>query len=237
MVDSRLRVTLDGDALDDQARHLEHGGMLVRVDGPAPTPMSEVIVEIDGPAGRAEVPAQVVGVMPDGAVALALGDAEDARRRLSALRSGAPDEAGSGAAGAKAQAGDNIMLRLQRMTTVEKQDLAKHGDRMARMAIIRDTNKAIHPYVLQNTRLTSDEVRVIAGYRNINPEALARIAQSPEWLRDARIVAALVSNPKTPTQVAVKLIDRLPPGDLRRLSKAPDTPAAIQRAARRKLGG
>jgi len=213
---------MDEAALDAQSSHLEHGGMVVRLDSDPPAPLTEVVVEIKAPLGRAEISARVVAVTPDGGVALALDDIEDARRRLAPLTSRPKP--------------DNVMLQLQRMTTAQKQELAKYGDRMQRMALIRDTNKAIHPLVLRNRNITADEVRVIAGSRTINPDALNRIAQSKEWTRDQRIVTALVSNPKTPSQVAMRLLDRLSLGELRRLAKASDTPRAIQRAARSKLG-
>jgi pentose-5-phosphate-3-epimerase len=109
------------------------------------------------------------------------------------------------------------------------------GDRIARMLLMKDSNKAIHLFVLRNRQLTSDEVRIMASYRNINPDALQRIAQNQEWMRDQRIVAALVANPKTPPQVAMRLVERLPVAEIRRLARSADAPKAVQRAARQKL--
>jgi hypothetical protein len=89
--------------------------------------------------------------------------------------------------------------------------------------------------VLRNRHLTSDEVRMMAGYKNINPNALQKIAENRDWMRDQRIVVALVTNPKTPPQIAVRLVDRLPSAEIRRLARSTDVPRAIQNAARQKL--
>jgi hypothetical protein len=223
-----LLVRVDDEGLLAQEQHLEHGGMLVPIDGDSPAPMSDVVVVLEAPAGRAELPARVVSVLPDVGIGLAFDDLDGVRRQLGPLldrarRGDTPDP------------GVNLQLRIQRMSTLEKQDLAMTGDRIARMLLMKDTNKAIHLFVLRNRQLTSDEVRIMASYRNINPDALQRIAQNREWMRDQRIVTAVVGNPKTPAQVAVRLVERLPMAEIRRLARSADTPKAVQRAARQKL--
>lgn len=202
--------------------------MLVPAEGETPAPMTDVSLRVVSEGATAEVEARVVHVA-DGAVGLALLDPRDARARLAPLlavaRGEAPDDAGAG----------NLRLRITRMSSLEKQNLALSGNRLERMALLKDSNKALHALVLDNRKITSEEVRMLAGFRNANPHALQKIGTNQDWIRDARIVAALVGNPKTPTQVAVRLLDRLSTTELRRLAKASDVPAAISRAARRKL--
>jgi hypothetical protein len=222
----RLIVHMDDEGLLAQEQHLEHGGLLVVVEGEPPAELVDVVVVLEAPSGRAELGARVVSVLPGVGVGLALEDTADAHRQLDPLL----DRARRGAT-----EGINLQLRISRMSSLEKQELAMTGDRIARMLLMKDSNKAMHLYVLRNRQLTSDEVRIMAGYRNINPDALQRIAQNQEWMRDQRIVAAIVTNPKTPTQVAVRLVDRLPMADIRRLARSADTPRAVQRAAREKL--
>jgi hypothetical protein len=224
----RLPVSFDDEGLLEQEKYLEHGGMLVAVEGEAPPELSDVVVELDAPAGRAELAARVVSVMPGVGVGLAFDDPDAVRRELAPLldharRTRAPDGP------------TNLQVRIQRMSTIEKQDLAMTGDRVARMLLMKDTNKAIHLYVLRNRQLSPDEVRIMASYRNINPDALQRIAQNQEWMRDLRIVAAIVSNPKTPPQVATRLVERLPAAEIRRLARSADAPRAVQKAARQRL--
>jgi len=224
----RLHVRLDREQLLGQEAHLEHGGMLVPAAGEAPPPMTDVSVRIDVEGSSAELDARVVHVA-DGQVGLALYDAADARQRLDPLFARVRGETGD------ERTTGNLRLRITRMSSLEKQDLALTGDRLERMALIKDSNKALHTLVLKNRKITAEEVRMLAAFRNANPQALQKIATNRDWVRDGRIVTALVGNPKTPPQVAVRLLDRLPTAELRRLARATDVPPAIAKAARRKL--
>lgn len=199
---------------------------MVPSSGEVPDPMTDVSVQIETDGVSAQLEARVVHVA-DGQVGLALLDAADARTRLKPLL----DRAGGGDDG-----GGNLRLRITRMSSLEKQNLALSGNRLERMALLKDSNKGLHTLVLKNRKITSEEVRMLAGFRNANPQALQKIATNSEWLRDGRIVTALVGNPKTPPQVALRLLDRLPNAEIRRLARATDVPPAIARAARRKLG-
>lgn len=225
---TRLHVRLDREQLLAQEAHLEHGGMLVPAEADAPAPMTDVSVRIESEGASAEFEARVVHV-GDGHVGLALLDVQTARARLEPLfaraRGDAVDDTAAG----------NLRLRITRMSAIEKQDLALSGNRLERLALLKDSNKGLHTLVLKNRKISSEEVRMLAGFRNANPQALQKIAANTEWIRDGRIVAALVGNPKTPPQVAVRLLDRLPTAELRRLARATDVPPAISHAARRKL--
>ncbi|MGH1346299.1 MAG: hypothetical protein ACRBN8_32330 [Nannocystales bacterium] len=227
---TRLHVRLDREELLGQEAHLEHGGMLVPAPAESPAPMTDVLLRIDSEGASAEVEARVVHV-GDGLLGLALIDAQNTRTRLDPLFARA-----KGDAPADESKTGNLRLRITRMSSLEKQDLALTGNRLERLALLKDSNKALHALVLKNRKISSDEVRMLAGFRNANPQALQKIAGNSEWVRDGRIVSALVGNPKTPPQIAVRLLDRLPSAELRRLARATDVPPAISKAARRKLG-
>ncbi len=202
--------------------------MLLPVAGPAPEPMSEVRLRVDTDHAHAELDARVVHVAPDGSVGVAFDDVNTARSRLGPLFARARN-------GPATPSGDNLRIRIGRMSSIEKQELALTGDRPERLAILKDSNKALHSALLKNRRITSEEIRMIASYRNANPDALQKIASHREWIRDPRIVSALVANPKTPPQVATRLLDKVSRTELRRLGKGVDVPPAVARAARRKL--
>ena len=125
--------------------------------------------------------------------------------------------------------------RIRTMTAAEKMQLALKGDRSARLLLLKDMNKVIHTFVVQNPKITLDEVRYVAGYRQANPDALKYISEQREWMINPGVVAALVCNPKTPAIIALKLLEKLPMGELRRLAKSDNVPRAVQLAARRKV--
>ncbi|HEY8039072.1 MAG TPA: hypothetical protein VIF15_04730 [Polyangiaceae bacterium] len=133
--------------------------------------------------------------------------------------------------------GDDALLydQIRAMSSQEKLRLAIHGDRTARLILLKDVNKTIHTFLLQNPRITLDEIRYIAGYRQANPDALATIAAHKEWGQNQNVLAALIRNPKTPTTTAVRLLDKIAVSELRRLAKSSEVPRAVQAAARKRV--
>ena len=127
--------------------------------------------------------------------------------------------------------------RIAEMTTSAKLQLALHGDKTARTLLLRDPNKHIHSYIIQNKGITVDEVRFIAGFRQANPDVLKQIGENRDWMQNPRIVAALVTNPKTPPSTATKLLPLLPITDLRRIAKSQSVPRNVSAAARRIVVG
>ena len=125
--------------------------------------------------------------------------------------------------------------QIRAMTTQQRMHLAAHGDRAARLLLIKDPNKTIQAFILQNPHVTLEEVRYLAGSRQASPDALQMIAGHREWSQNAGVVAALVRNPKTPLGSATRLLDRLPQQELRRLAKSNDVPRGVQLAARKRV--
>lgn len=133
--------------------------------------------------------------------------------------------------------GRTLWERVRTMPKAERRQLALHGDRSSRLTLMKMADKDLHRFVIQNPGLTIDEVQYIAAYRQTHPEVLRRIAESREWLQNPRVVSNLVCNPKTPSSLAVRLLDRLPQGEVSRIARSNATPPAVQAAARRKVIG
>jgi hypothetical protein len=128
-----------------------------------------------------------------------------------------------------------LRAELLEMTVAQKMQLALKGDRLARHLLLKEPNKNIQTFILQNNRITLDEVRYIAAYRQASADALLAIAANRDWLANPGIVSALIRNPKTPGATAVKLLDKVKMEEIRRLAKAPDVPRVVQVAARRRV--
>jgi hypothetical protein len=130
-----------------------------------------------------------------------------------------------------------LLAQIRAMGSSEKLRLALHGDRAARLLLLKDPNKTIHLHILQNKRISLEEVQHIAGNRQANPEALARIGDTREWVQHPAVALALVSNPKTPSRTAQRLLRSLPQSEIRRIAKSPNVPQSIAIAARRLVVG
>ena len=98
-------------------------------------------------------------------------------------------------------------------------------------------NPALHAHVLKNPGLQLDEVAAFAKLRTVTPEFLKLIADRREWAQRPEIALALVRNPKTPVNVAIRLLDYVGVAELRQLAKDQHTRTPIQHAARKKVVG
>jgi hypothetical protein len=147
----------------------------------------------------------------------------------------APEEEEGAAEASKDDEAARLHEQLKTMPTHEKIQLALHGDRTARFLLLKDINKSFQTFVLQNKRITIDEVRYVASFRQAAADVLIAISQNRDWSQNPGIVSALIRNPKTPTPTAVKLLDKLSQSELRRLAKSTDVPRPIQVAARKRV--
>ena len=125
--------------------------------------------------------------------------------------------------------------QIRAMSSPEKMQLALRGERTARFLLLKDVNRSVQAFLLQNPRITIDEIRYIAGYRQANADVLVTIAAHRDWGQNQGVLAALVRNPKTPTMTAVKLLDKIAPAELKRLAKGAEVPRAVQAAARKRV--
>jgi hypothetical protein len=127
----------------------------------------------------------------------------------------------------------NLAAEIQAMSIGERLKLALKGNRDARTLLIRDSNRIIQRFVLQNPRITEDEIVSLAKNRSVDRELLAIVCKKKEWLTNYQVRLALVTNPKTPMAVAVRLVPLLLPRDLRQLAKSKNVPIAVNGVAKR----
>jgi hypothetical protein len=239
-----------------QERHLVHGAFFVPIPDPPPEPLEELLLRIESSNEHfAELPARVLQISPTH-VALAPVDVNAARAALAPLLEAVRSTPGEGATSVfwgatdssahpappeppsepSTQPDDKLLYdKIREMSANEKMQLALHGDREARVLLLKDVNKTIQTFLLQNPRITIDEIRYIAGYRQANPDVLVTIAGHRDWSQNQGVLTALVRNPKTPSLTAVKLLDKIAPAELRRLAKSAEVPRAVQVAARKKV--
>ncbi len=239
-----------------QERHLGHGAFFVPVPDPPPEPLEELLLRVESSNEKfVELPVRVVQISATH-IALAPADPKAARASLAPLIEAVRSNPGDGATWVFWGATDSsaqpvapeppsepslppedklLYDQIREMSSNEKMQLALKGDRNARLLLVKDVNKSVQTFLLQNPRITIDEIRYIAGYRQANPDVLVAIAAHREWGQNQGVLAALVRNPKTPSPTAVKLLDKLAPAELRRLAKSGEVPRAVQSAARKKV--
>lgn len=127
----------------------------------------------------------------------------------------------------------SLSAEIQQMTVGERLKLALKGNRDARQILIRDSSRVVQRFVLQNPRITDEEIVGLAKNRSIDRELLDLICRRKEWLANYQIKLALATNPKTPVVLALRLVPSLLPRDLRAIAKSKNVPGPICGLAKR----
>ncbi len=129
----------------------------------------------------------------------------------------------------------SMINRIMKMGVKDRVRLGQKGDREARNILIRDPNKLVSSAVINNPRITEQEVELIAGMKSLAEDILRQIASSRHWSRSYNIMHNLARNPRTPIANAMTIMSRLQLRDLTALSKNRNVPDAIRRHATRLL--
>lgn len=127
----------------------------------------------------------------------------------------------------------SIINRLMKMGMKDRARLAIKGDREARNILIRDPNRVIAQAVVNNPRITEQEVEKIAAMRTISEDILRQIANNRQWSRLYPVVHNLARNPRTPIANVMNILSRLQLKDLAALSKNRNVSDAVRRQALR----
>jgi hypothetical protein len=117
-----------------------------------------------------------------------------------------------------AQRRQTLLQRLQRMSVIQRIQLALKGGREERLVLIRDTSKLVQRAVMQSPRLTDTEIEAFAAMANLSEEVLRTIGKNRAYIKNYAIVRNLVNNPKAPLDITLHFLPRLTPQDLKILT-------------------
>src|ERR1044072_4922409 len=127
----------------------------------------------------------------------------------------------------------SLIRRIMFMNTKDRMKLAMKGDREARSILIRDSNKVVSTAVVNNPRITEQEVENIASMRTTSDEVLRLIAMNRGWARSYTIIHNLARNPKTPIPTIMNILNRIRTKDLQNLAQNRNVSEAVRRQAYR----
>lgn len=130
---------------------------------------------------------------------------------------------------------ESLYSRVQNMSVSEKVKLASLGNKEARNLLIKEPNRLVLQAVLNSPKLTDDEVAAFAGNKNLSKEVPLIISNKKEYTKNYMVKVALVNNPKTPLQTAIKFLSHLIDKDLRSVAKSKNVPTVISRTAAKML--
>ena len=127
----------------------------------------------------------------------------------------------------------SLIRRIMYMTVRDRVKLGMKGDREARGILIRDSNKVVAAAVINNPRVTEQEVENIASMRTVSDEVLRLIGRNRAWARSYTIIHNLARNPRTPMATAVQILPRIRGKDLQALAQNRNVSEAVRRQAYR----
>ena len=132
-------------------------------------------------------------------------------------------------------AGERIAMiqRIMRMTMKDRIKLAVKGDREARNILVRDPNRVVAQAVIQNAKITEQEVEKIAAMRTVPEDVLRQIFINKKWARNYTIMHNLARNPRTSIANAMNILTRLQLKDLEGIAKNRNVGEAVRKQAAR----
>lgn len=126
------------------------------------------------------------------------------------LRSPATEQSMADPAAALPRAIGEIPLGVRR-------SLAKGTEKHMLERLLLDPDERVMRHLLDNPRITEEDVIRIASRRPIPGSTLSEIAQNRRWASRRRVRVALARNPYCPTDVALRILGSLPLPELREL--------------------
>ncbi|PYS70403.1 MAG: hypothetical protein DMF69_13595, partial [Acidobacteria bacterium] len=127
----------------------------------------------------------------------------------------------------------SLIRRIMFMNTRDRMKLATKGDREARSVLVRDSNKVVSSAVINNPRITDQEVENIASMRTVSDEVLRLISMNRTWARSYTIIHNLARNPRTPIPTVLNILPRIRTKDLQGISLNRNVSEATRRQAYR----
>jgi hypothetical protein len=106
------------------------------------------------------------------------------------------------------------------LTLGERKSLARRPDRSMMDRLFSDPHPAVIRGLLQNPKVTEDDVVRLAARRPGRAEVLAEVARSTKWVHRARVRLTLLLNPSMPFELAAPITGLLVRQELKLVAEA-----------------
>jgi hypothetical protein len=131
----------------------------------------------------------------------------------------------------------SAVQKIYRLNTAEKIITALKGSREERAILIRDPNRIVSTAVLGSPRITEAEIESISGMKSVSDEILRTIGNHREWTKRYTVLNNLVRNPRTPIGIALSMVPRLNPRDIKGIAVDRNVPEPVRKQAQKFVKG
>jgi hypothetical protein len=121
--------------------------------------------------------------------------------------------------------------RGRELTVGERKSLARRPNRRAFDKLLADPHPLVIRQLLENPRLTEDDVVRMVARRPARLEVLETIAQNGRWLSRPRVRLAVLFNPGSPTAMTMPLLSVCTRNELLDVSRSSDSSMVLRNAA------
>jgi hypothetical protein len=125
---------------------------------------------------------------------------------------------------------EKVAIRSEKgrpLTLGERKSLARRPDRETMRRLLTDPHPDVIRRCLRNPRMTEDDLLPLVARRPGRGEVLAEVARS-RWVHRPRVRLALVLNPATPLEIAVRIAGLLLRPELDMVATSPGVPGALR---------
>ncbi len=136
--------------------------------------------------------------------------------------------------GAELEPSERVAAEPQRELTLgHRKALARSRDPAVLQRLMLDPEPPVIGNLLENPRITEEDVIRLAARRPTDAEVQRQIASSRRWASRYRVKRALVLNPFTPLELSIRLLGFLNSGDLSLVRSSPTMSERLRSAAER----
>jgi hypothetical protein len=117
------------------------------------------------------------------------------------------------------------------LTLGERRSLARRPSRRSFEKLLADPHPLVIRLLLQNPKLTEDDVVRLVARRPARQAVMAEVAQSLRWLCHGRVRLTLVLNPGSPPEIAMPLLPICKRTELKEVVRATETSIVLRATA------
>jgi hypothetical protein len=125
--------------------------------------------------------------------------------------------------------------RLRKLSQVEQQKVARHGDLSDRVMLERLYGKSVWEGLLHNPKLTVPEVARMARKGTMPRPMVELILENQSWVQQGSVRRALLGNPRVSSEGLLKILRATPKHELKAITKSTGYAAQVREAARKLL--
>ncbi len=123
--------------------------------------------------------------------------------------------------------------QIRMLTVPQRLRLTRGASRVMKQILIRDPNAQVAIATLHHNSFSEQEMEQVARSRSLAEDVLLEVSKRREWVSRYTICRALVTNPKTPVGISVRLMPKLSVRDLKLVSRDRNVADAVRTSASR----